>query len=104
MRATMMDFPLTLAHLFERAGRLFPDSEIVSRQPDKSLFRYRYADFHRRARLLTAALKRMGLKRGDRVATLMWNHHAHLEAYFAMATLAAEIGRASCRERVFRTV
>jgi len=80
----MMDFPLTLAHLFERAGRLFPDSEIVSRQPDKSLFRYRYADFHRRARLLTAALKRMGLKRGDRVATLMWNHHAHLEAYFAI--------------------
>ena len=80
----MMRFPLTLAHIFERAGRLFPESEIVSRLPDKSLHRCRYADFYRRARLLGAALKRMGMKRGERVATLMWNHYAHLEAYFAV--------------------
>jgi len=84
MRATMMKFPLTLAHILERAGKLFPGSEIVSRLPDKSLHRYRYAEFHRRARLLAAALARMGLKRGERVATLMWNHYAHLEAYFAI--------------------
>ena len=80
----MMAFPLTLAHIFDRAGRLFPESEIVARMPDKSLHRYRYADFHRRAQSLVAALRRMGLKRGERVATLMWNHHAHLEAYFAV--------------------
>ena len=79
-----MDFPLTLAHLFERAGRLFPESRIVSRLPDKSLHRYRYADFHSRAQSLIAALRKLGLKRGERVATLMWNHYAHLEAYFAI--------------------
>jgi len=84
MKPTMMDFPLTLTHLLDRAGRLFPGTEIVSRMPDKSLHRYRYADFHRRALSLAAALRRMGLKRGERVATLMWNHHAHLEAYFAV--------------------
>ncbi len=84
MRATMMNFPLTLGHVLERAGKLFPESEIVSRLPDKTLHRYRYADFHRRARLLAAALARLGLKRGDRVATLMWNHYAHLEAYFGI--------------------
>src|SRR4029434_3319688 len=84
MKATMMQFPLTLTHIFERAGKLFPQSEIVSRLPDKSLHRYRYADFYRRARLLAGALRRIGLKRGDRVATLMWNHYAHLEAYFAI--------------------
>src|SRR5262245_6810431 len=84
MRATMMQFPLTLTHIFERAGKLFPQAEIVSRLPDKSLHRYRYADFYGRARLLASALRRMGLKRGDRVATLMWNHYAHLEAYFAI--------------------
>ena len=80
----MMDFPLTLGHVLERAGRLFPESEIVARMPDKSLHRYRYADFHRRTLSLIAALRRLGLKRGERVATLMWNHHAHLEAYFAI--------------------
>jgi fatty-acyl-CoA synthase len=91
MQATMMRFPLTLAHIFERAGRLFPDSEVVSRLPDRSLHRYRYADFHRRARALAGALQRMGLRRGDRVATLMWNHYAHLEAYFAVPCAGAVV-------------
>jgi fatty-acyl-CoA synthase len=84
MRSTMMDFPLTLTHLLERAGRLFPESQIVSRRPDKSLHRYRYADFLARASRLGGALRRLGLKRGERVATLMWNHSTHLEAYFAI--------------------
>ena len=79
-----MNFPLTLDHFFGRAGRLFPGSEIVSRLPDKSLHRYRYADFHRRACALAGALQGLGLRRGERVATLMWNHYAHLEAYFAI--------------------
>ena len=85
----MMEFPLTLAHIFERAGRLFPESEIVSRMPDKSLYRYRYADFHQRAQALVTALRKLGVRRGDRVATLMWNHHVHLEAYFAIPCMGA---------------
>ena len=84
MQSTMMNYPLTLAPIFERAGRLFGASEIVSRLPDKSLHRYRYRDFHRRALALGGALQAAGLKKGDRVATLMWNHYAHLEAYFAI--------------------
>ena len=84
MQSTMMDFPLTLDHVLERAGRLFAQSEIVSRLPDRSLHRYTYADFHRRALALAGGLQKMGLQRGERVATLMWNHYAHLEAYFAV--------------------
>jgi fatty-acyl-CoA synthase len=84
MQSTMMRFPLTLTHLVERAGRLFPESQIVSRLPDRSLHRYRYAEFHDRTRRLGGALRKLGLRRGDRVATLMWNHSAHLEAYFAI--------------------
>lgn len=80
----MMQFPLTLHHVLERAGRLFGDSEVVSRLPDRALHRYRYRDFHRRACALAGALQKLGLQRGDRVATLMWNHYAHLEAYFAV--------------------
>jgi fatty-acyl-CoA synthase len=84
MQATMMRVPLSLNHFLERAGALFPESEIVSRLPDKSLRRHRYAEFHRRTRALAAALARLGLKKGDRVATLCWNHHAHLECYFGI--------------------
>src|SRR5688500_16567019 len=83
MRGTMMDFPLTLTHVLERAGRLFGDSHIVSRLPDKWLHGHTYRDFYRRACALGGALQKLGLKKGDRVATLMWNHYAHLETYFA---------------------
>ncbi len=82
MKSTMMQTPLNLSHFLERAGKLFGRQEIVSRMPDKSLHRYTYADFYKRARLLAEALTRAGLKRGDRVATLMWNHYAHYETYF----------------------
>jgi len=84
MRGMMMDFPLTLPTILERAGRLFGKIEIVSRRPDRSLHRYTYADFYRRARALAESLTQAGLRRGDRVATLMWNHSAYLEAYFGI--------------------
>ncbi len=82
MQGTMMHYPLTLVPVLERAGKLFSGSEIVWRRPDRSLGRCTYAEFYRRARGLAGALTRAGLRRGDRVATLMWNHNVHLEAYF----------------------
>jgi fatty-acyl-CoA synthase len=84
MRSTMMNCPLTLVHLLERAGRYFSNTDIVSRLPDRSLHRCTYRDFYGRARALAAALTRAGMRKGDRVATLMWNHYAHLEAYFGI--------------------
>ena len=84
MRSTMMDVPLSLNHLLDRAGELFGGNEIVSRLPDKTLRRHRYGEYHRRTRKLAAALRSLGLEKGDRVATLCWNHHAHLECYFGI--------------------
>ncbi len=84
IRSTMMDVPLSLNHLLERAGRLFPQGEVISRLPDKSLRRHTYAQYYQRTRQLAAALKAAGLHQGDRVATLCWNHHVHLEAYFGI--------------------
>jgi fatty-acyl-CoA synthase len=75
---------LTLIPLLERAGTLFPTATIVSQRPDNSMHRYTYRDLYRRARALAAGLQNCGLRPGDRVATLMWNHHLHLEAYFGV--------------------
>ncbi|HET8668574.1 MAG TPA: long-chain fatty acid--CoA ligase, partial [Terriglobales bacterium] len=75
---------LTLDSVLDRAGRLFATVAIVSRQPDGNLHRYTYADFHRRARSLAEVLQQSGLRRGERVGTLMWNHHVHLEALFGV--------------------
>ncbi len=79
-----MDFPLTLTHLLRRAETFFGDGEIVTRLPDKSFHRTTHGETLRRARQLAVALRKAGLERGDRVATLCWNHHQHHEAYFGV--------------------
>ena len=80
----MMQFDLTLSSFLERAGKFFPGVEVISRLPDNSVRRSTYSDLCRRARALGASLQRAGLRKGDRVATLMWNHSTHLEAYFGI--------------------
>jgi fatty-acyl-CoA synthase len=84
MSATMMDVPLTIDLLIDRAERWMGGSEVVSRRSDKSLVRTTYAAIVQRARRLARALIEAGIQRGDRVATLMWNHAEHLEAYFGI--------------------
>ena len=84
MQTTMMDVGLSINHFLDRAGQLFAGNEIVSRLPDKSLKRHTYGEFHARTRSLAAALQELGLRKGERVATLCWNHHAHLECYFGI--------------------
>jgi fatty-acyl-CoA synthase len=84
MLGTMMDVPLTLPLLLDRAAALFGSREIVSRRPDRSLVRSSYRELRERSYALARALVRAGLRPGERVATLMWNHAAHLEAYFGV--------------------
>ena len=84
MLGAMMEFPLTLTHVADRARRLFPTVEVVSRQADKSIHRTNYGTLIDRALRLADALQKAGLRRGDRVGTLMWNHALHVEAYFGI--------------------
>jgi fatty-acyl-CoA synthase len=82
MNGLMMDYQLTLPPLLRRAEAYYGGKEIVTRLPDKSFHRYTYAEMAQRARQLAVGLQQLGLERGDRVATLCWNHYQHLEAYF----------------------
>ena len=84
MQGLMMDYQLTLPPLLRRAETFFGDKEIVTRLPDKSFHRYTYRDMAGRAKQLAVALQKLGLERGDRVATLCWNHYQHMEAYFGI--------------------
>ena len=89
MKSTMMVAELSINDIFARAARLFPQSEVVSLLPDKSLRRQDYAQITVRARALAHALRALGVDKGDRVATLCWNHHAHLECYFGIPLTGA---------------
>jgi fatty-acyl-CoA synthase len=84
VQGLVMQFPLTLTPLLRRAGSIFGRVEVVSRLPDRTLARTTYAGVCRRACRLAGALTDAGLQRGDRVATLLWNHSTHLEAYFGV--------------------
>jgi fatty-acyl-CoA synthase len=83
MTGIMMDYPLTLTHILERSARIYPSKQIASRLSDGTIHRYTYRDFYRRVHRLAHALKRLGLKEGERVGTLCWNSYRHLELYFA---------------------
>ena len=87
----MMNYPLTVTHFLQRARTYFPGSEIVSRGTDKALHRSTYEAFYKRACRLAGALAKLGVGPGDRVATLCWNHQAHLEAYFGVPAMGAVI-------------
>ncbi|KIF79887.1 3-(methylthio)propionyl-CoA ligase [Noviherbaspirillum autotrophicum] len=81
----MMSQPLLISGLIQHADRYFGDSEIVSRRVEGDIHRYTYRDCHMRARRMANALGKMGVKMGDRVATLAWNGYRHLELYYAIS-------------------
>jgi fatty-acyl-CoA synthase len=84
MKSTMMDFPLVLPAILERARRPFGDVEIVSRMCDGSIKRSTFGELYVQARRIGEALQKIGMRPGDRVATLMWNHDAHVAVYFGV--------------------
>ncbi|MEO8449138.1 MAG: long-chain fatty acid--CoA ligase [Gemmatimonadota bacterium] len=88
MQGLMMDWPLTLTTFLERARRYHGRKEIVSRTA-MGIHRYTYKDYVARVDRLAGALKRLGVKPGDRVASLAWNSYRHFELYFAVPCMGA---------------
>ncbi|HEY4120309.1 MAG TPA: AMP-binding protein, partial [Byssovorax sp.] len=87
----MMDFPLTVTHLLERARRFFPRNEVVTREADRSISRVTYAVVAERAAKAASALRALGVGAGDRVASLAWNHARHLELYLGVPAMGAVV-------------
>ena len=84
MRGLMMDFPLTIPTILRRAEGFFGHKQVVTRLPDRTIVRKPYAEVIERAKRLAVALSELGIRPGDRVATLGWNTQHHLEAYLAI--------------------
>ena len=85
MRGRMMAQPLTINEIMYFAARHHGRSEVVSITADEGLHHSTYADVFARAGQLAGALKELGLEPGDRVATLAWNDHRHLELYYSVS-------------------
>lgn len=85
----MMEFPLLTTSFIRSAAERHGDAEIVSRSVEGPIHRYTYRDAYARTCRLAHALKRLGVRPGDRVATLAWNGYRHFELYFAISGIGA---------------
>jgi fatty-acyl-CoA synthase len=89
MNGLMMDTQLTISSIMRFAERVYPDSEIVSVTADNPDHRYSYRQAFERVAKLANALHAYGINAGDRIATLAWNDHRHLELYYAVSGMGA---------------
>jgi len=92
----MQAYPLTLTNHLKRARAFFPDKQIVSKL-EAGVFRYTYRDFAGRVAQLANVLRGLGIGQGDRVGTLAWNSHRHLELYYAVPCMGAVLHTANLR-------
>lgn len=83
------NYQLNVINLIIHGIRNFSRQEIVSRNMDGTLFRYSYKDAYGRMQQLANGLKSVGVKIGDRIGVLAWNHYQHYEIYFGLPGMGA---------------
>ena len=93
----MQTQPLMISGVLSYAAQAHATREIVSRQIDAPLWRYDYAALARRAAQAAQALRRLGVEPGDRVTSLAWNTHRHLELFYAVPGIGAVLHTANPR-------
>jgi fatty-acyl-CoA synthase len=85
----MQGWSLTVDKILDHAGQRHGEREIVSRTLEGPIVRTNYRQVRDRARQVSNALKGLGVKLGDRVATLAWNTPRHLEAWYGIMGMGA---------------
>ena len=89
MQGLMQDWPLLVHTILDHAREWHPEREIVTRTVEGPIHRCTYADLHSRARKCANALQRLGIGEGDVVATMAWNTHRHMEAWYGIMGVGA---------------
>jgi fatty-acyl-CoA synthase len=89
LRGLMQDAPLLITGIVRHAATINGPHAVVSREPSGALIRTDYARTEARARRLARGLARLGIREGDRVASLAWNGHRHLELFYGVPGLGA---------------
>jgi fatty-acyl-CoA synthase len=84
-----MDTPLLVSSLIEHAGTVHADQEIVSRTVEGPIARSTWGEVRQRSRRLAGALRSFGIAPGDRLGTIAWNTHRHLEIYYGVSGMGA---------------
>jgi acyl-CoA synthetase (AMP-forming)/AMP-acid ligase II len=89
MLGLMQNRPLLISNLVDYVAEFHADREIVSRDPEGAIHRSNWGEIAARAKRLANALGSLGVRQGDRVATLAWNSFRHLEIYYGVTASGA---------------
>ena len=89
MLGQMMHRPLCTSTILTHARTAFPEARVISRGHDKAVSSLTFTDLSGRVARLAHWLVAAGIGSGERVATLAWNDHRHLELYYAIAGIGA---------------
>ncbi len=89
MLGLMQDREMMVTSVLEYAATYFGDVEVVSRNIEGSIHRSNYRRTDARARRLAQALARLGIRPGERVGGVSWNHSRYLEAFFGVSGMGA---------------
>ena len=89
MQGLMQDWPLLVPSILDHARLYHPEREVVSRSVEGPIHRYTYGDMHGRAKRCAKALTRLGVRKGQVVATLAWNTYRHMEAWYGIMGVGA---------------
>src|SRR5208337_2597193 len=89
MLGLMQDWPLTVDKILDHAAEWHGKREVVSRSVEGPIVRTNYSAIRDRAKRFSSALKGLGIKTGDRVATLAWNTGRHMEAWYGIMGIGA---------------
>lgn len=81
----MMSQPLLISALLRHAERHHPRVEVVSARVEGDIHRENFSELAGRARRMAKAIAALGAKPGDRIATMAWNTHRHMELYYAVS-------------------
>ena len=100
MLGLMQDHPLLISGLIRHAAEQHADREVVSRLGNGTIHRTTYAAVERRARALAEKLESIGIRPGERVATLAWNGYRHLECFYGVSGMGAVLH--TVNPRLFR--
>ena len=85
MLGNMMFQPLLISSMIEHAGRYHADTEVISKNTDTSIKVTNWGKIQQNSKRFANVLQQLGLVQGDRVATIAWNNHRHLESWYAIS-------------------
>ncbi|MGB7405722.1 MAG: long-chain-fatty-acid--CoA ligase [Pacificimonas sp.] len=89
MLGGMQDWPLLVWKLIDHAAENHGSREIVSLTCEGGEHRSNWAEIHKRSKQVASALTSLGMKPGDRAATLAWNTHRHIECWYGISGMGA---------------